>query len=117
MANTPQKSDSGSSSVSGKLNQRDYWPSSMGILILKSEKTDDVRRLIDLLEVDLKETNLLPPREHFSSPCGHIENMAETSLIERNAALEELLVHTRDVQDAQPLFSREVTHRVYPQIC
>ena len=64
MANTPRKSDSGSSSVSGKFRPRDHWPNSTGILTERSEKADDVRRLIELLEVDLKETILLPPREH-----------------------------------------------------
>ncbi|MCJ1288860.1 hypothetical protein MMC34_000391 [Xylographa carneopallida] len=50
-----------------------------------AEKLDEVTRLINILEVDLKEKNLLPPK--------------------RNATLEELKVHTRSIDDADPILT------------
>ena len=60
---------------------------------------------MDILELDLEQKNLLPPRRHFAAPCSiWTLNM----ILERNALLAELKVHIREVENSGPLFSPNV---------
>ncbi|MCJ1477990.1 hypothetical protein MMC13_006665 [Lambiella insularis] len=65
-------------------------PVPLGQVLCGSEKIDEVTRLLNVLELDLKEKNLLPPK--------------------RNATLEELKIHTRSVDDADPMLTERVNY-------
>ena len=69
------------------------------------EKFDEVSQLVKLLTADFYEKNLLPPRKYHLMSSRDPPN---ASYIERNATLERLKLYTRDVEDADPLFTEEV---------
>lgn len=58
-----------------------------------------------ILELDLEQKNLLPPRTQSAAPCLiSTPNMD----LERNALLAELKTHIRTVENSGPLFSHNV---------
>lgn len=60
---------------------------------------------MDILELDLEQKNLLPPRRHFATPCS-IATL--NTVLERNALLAELKTHIRVVENSGPLFRPQV---------
>ena len=80
-----------------------------------SEKLDEVTALLAKLTVDLKETNLLPHRKihsYFYAHPGAVRwgkvHRADRNSPERNSILEELKVHGRVVENADPIFTKDV---------
>ncbi|KAI9791447.1 MAG: hypothetical protein M1833_001524 [Piccolia ochrophora] len=72
-------------------------------------KLEEVTELLGKLKVDLAQTNLFPPRALHSSsnPFTPLSDEANLSS-ERNTILEQLKVHGRDLDNADPIVSKEV---------
>jgi hypothetical protein len=83
------------------------------MLIDSLGKLEMVSKLVEMLRADMKEVNLLPHRmQAIYLPGGKKKkkkNVILTSTIERNAALEQLKIFGRNPQNADPLFTPEVS--------